>query len=362
MSTNTTPEPDDFHLDAWIARQVQDLTNRVSGHLDLSAGLRDAQLSDRARTLDSALDEVLDIETGLQAIVGRTSQPQQEHAVAGARPPLPPVSLTHYAQHLTRLPANQRLMLRTPLTLHILGLIRTLAELRIAPERLIAAFDLTHALDNDDVLTRDLRHALDLRRLLDQALDASLGLTFDLIHASRGRALDRAEARARAMNLAHALDAALTHAHARDAIGVLRALDNARVHARAVIRDLNHALDHALGYAREHAHVPALDPDLAKAIQRAGFQFSTPGEFAGLASAIENVEAAIADFTTADLTGLNLQGLDLRGVRWSALTTRWPPGWEPFIREVSVQIDPDELPDLYEVRDEPHVRHNVHLQ
>lgn len=68
--------------------------------------------------------------------------------------------------------------------------------------------------------------------------------------------------------------------------------------------------------------------------------------------AMEVLQLSITDFTGADLAGL-----DLRGVRWSVLTTRWPPEWADVVREASVPVDPDHRPDLYEVGDDPRVRH-----
>jgi hypothetical protein len=37
------------------------------------------------------------------------------------------------------------------------------------------------------------------------------------------------------------------------------------------------------------------------------------------------------------------------------LTTRWPPGWEDPIREASIQLDPDQHPELYEIRNDPRI-------
>ena len=380
MNTNTTPEPDDIHLDVWITRQVQDLTNHVSDHLDLSAGLQDAQLTDRARTLDSTLDEVLDIETGLQAILGRDSHPRQKSAPAGIRTPTSPGSLASYAGHLTRLPANERLMLRTPSTLLILGLIRTLAALRVVPQHLIAtrdpavasdlAVDVNHVLGVALSRTLDLMGYLARAVALERAHAHALALDLALDRArvrdlDLARALDLARDRDLPRNLARDLDLIRDRNYDRDLprdlardLNLIRDRDYDR--ARDCARALTNALSHTLA-TREYANAPALDPDLASALLRDVLHFSTYGEYARLVSKIENVEAVIADFTTADLTDLDLQGIDLRGVRWSILTTRWPPEWEPFIREASVQIDPDESPDLYEVRDEPHVRHNVHM-
>jgi hypothetical protein len=74
---------------------------------------------------------------------------------------------------------------------------------------------------------------------------------------------------------------------------------------------------------------------------------------------MEVLQLSITDFTGADLAGLDLHGIDLRGVRWSVLTRRWPPEWADIVREASVPVDPDHRPDLYEVGDDPRVRHAV---
>ncbi|MGH3974142.1 MAG: hypothetical protein ACRDS9_12585, partial [Pseudonocardiaceae bacterium] len=61
-----------------------------------------------------------------------------------------------------------------------------------------------------------------------------------------------------------------------------------------------------------------------------------PGDLNRLLTVLENVAV---DFTHADLRAVSLVGVPLEGIRWSSVTTLWPPEWEEQIRAESVETD-----------------------
>jgi hypothetical protein len=303
----------------------------------------------RAASLDASLDTGLDVDSGLRAILPDRLQPAAHHHYADAQtaPATGATALRRYGQNLTRLPARERLELRShmPLTeLHLvqllakaytnlgdLGLDRDLARIRVLVLGLVRDLAYAHGLaldlarvrglvlDLDLVLVRDLARVLglvgDLARDLVRDLDRDLGLALTLLR-SRGRV--------RALDLTRALDLALT-------------LVRVRVHGRDLV----------------------LERAVALASNRGADEFDRVYT-SGLANDLAVVLTAVTDFTTADLTYLDVRNIDdLQGVQWSDVTTRWPPEWEDTIRAASVQIDPDQRPDLYEIREVPRVPHTV---
>jgi hypothetical protein len=351
MSTDTTPsEPDDTHLDAWLVHQLSDLTDKASNDLDLDAGLRDAQLADRARSLDTALDAVLDVDSGLGAILADTGQPHQVTTARSDQSSTAPDSVAHYARHVTQLSAHERLTLRSQFPFHELDLIHSLATASVQHTRM--ANDLNHALGRDHGRDRVRVHrlAVGLARAFDH--DLAFVRTRTLV-VPRDHVLVRA--RDRAHDLARALDLAIDLDRTR-ALDLDHALASARDRAHALASTLDHAVAHAHGLGRVMSG-PVLPFERALSLDLA--RCRTHGGFEELASAIKELMLAVTDFTAADLTALDLRDVDLRGVRWSALTTCWPLGWQKSIHDVSVQIDPDRRPDLYEVRDDPRVPHDV---
>ncbi|MFD1048795.1 hypothetical protein ACFQ1S_26310, partial [Kibdelosporangium lantanae] len=97
---------------------------------------------------------------------------------------------------------------------------------------------------------------------------------------------------------------------------------NAVVFNHALVRDIAFVLDIIL------VHHPNYDPMVVLDI----------------ADSADTLTTAVDDLVDADLTTVDLDGVSLEGVRWSD-RTRWPAGWEPRIRRVSVEISPG----LYEI-------------
>lgn len=343
MSTNSAAPgpPGDAHLDEWLGKSLPRLTESLDDVLNIEAGLRDAQLPNRTRSIDATLDTVLDLAAGLRAILPHIPQPQQEQEGSSAddAPPLNAEPLEELAKNLASRPLRERLGLRSWVPLNELHLIYILAKARVEvsdlDRALIGGFDTSDLsrVDSDLAYTRALASDLTLDLTLDRALASARAVARELAHARRP-ALTLKSARDLASDLALDLDLALTCA-----------LDLTCAHAR----DLARTGESALASASAIALARARDRLRERAVSAAK----------GLVAGIAALDAAVTDFTTADLTDLDLRGIDLRGVRWSSLTTRWSPEWEDPIREASVQIDPDQHPDLYEVRDDPRVRHTV---
>lgn len=337
----TSPPPPEFpnvRLDQWLHHGMNAITEELDAVLDIDAGLRDARLPTHHRSLETALDAVLDIDAGLRALL-----PQGTHQSA-ARPTdhsdSDSTSMRAYVQRLAASPLRERLELRSRLHLDELPTIHMLAGLLV--NALILARELEHTLATP-ACDRDLAGALD--RTLARARDLALNLAqipnftceFDraheIIHDIRRGLVD-----ARAQVLDRALDEALDHARHRARYLISAVLGSLAVALGRVACDPEsvRAFELPLDLVRL-THSPASDRNLEVA--------------RGLVEDITALDAAVTDFTTANLIHVDLRGINLQGVRWSALTTQWPPEWLFPIRIASVQIDPNRRPDLYEIRD-----------
>jgi hypothetical protein len=287
--------------------------------------------------------------TGTQDRSGTPARPQgmPAHTPRHNNEPDTPTALPattglgRYSTGLARRPAPERLALRSRLPLAELRLVELVAQTslnaRDLTRDLIRALDrngdLIRALDRNGDLTRELTRALDCTHDLDPDVvpDPTLHLTLELT-----RALDRNR------DLADLLDRDVTGN--RDRVVHM----HIRARARALAAASSAALRAALTRASDRASDRDLVAALADEIRRADVSDR-------LIEDLAVVLTAVTDFTTADLADLDTRKVDLRGVQWSALTTRWPPGWEHAIRVASIQLDPEWRPDLYEVRHVPRV-------
>jgi hypothetical protein len=346
-------------VDTWLRHGLDQLTDSVNDLLDLDAGLRDAELSDRARSLDASLDTILDVDAGLRAILPDRPQPAAQHHDTNPQtaPSTDVTALRRYGLDLARRPARERLELRSQLPVTELRLVQLLAKAYTNLDSLVRGLvrdrdldlDLIDGLYRARARARGLVRDLDLAHGLARNLDVVRALDFDLDRAlvlARGLARNLDVVRDLARDRAPGLD--------RD---LVRGLARGLARDRVLVRALACALDLALTLVR--------GSDLVRALARALARDRGVGEFdraytSCLAKDIAVVLVAVTDFTTADLTYLDVRNIDdLQGVQWSDVTTRWPPEWEDTIRAASVQIDPDQRPDLYEIREVPRVPHTV---
>lgn len=317
MTTPPSAESPDTGLDRRLDDGMNALTEALEDILDVDAGLRDTQLFARQRPLEDGLDTVMDVDAGLGAIV-----PQIQPDPLRADSDVPAGTLMAFAARFANHSLQERLELRSQIPVGNLRDVRTIAEV------------------------------LDLALLLGQGLAVDSG-------ASRESALARAIAiareiprtRARARNAANELVRAIGLGRASD-----RYLLNVLVSALA--RDLDNALALALDVTRKRdltRDIHVLAREFAQTITGYQGRVNDLTSVRDLIDAIAVLDAAATDFTAADLTQVDLGRIDLQGVRWSSSTTTWPAEWHALIQEASVQVDPDRQPDLYEIRDDPHV-------
>lgn len=253
MIPDHTPHPDPT-LDQWLTINHTALINALDEVLDLDTGLTDATLTTHYDTLTADLDHVLDVNTGLQDIQASPPQPTPKTTDRAAGV----ASLTDYAHHVATRPAHERLAARTWFPQHELTALQAISaalnDLNVLVLIRAQALDLTRARSLDraraQALVRDLARAL-ARALahvdaLIRASDLALSLVRELV---RNRALDLVSALALVRTLA--LD-----------------LDLGRVFDRVVIHDLDRVSDHDLGFAlvsalgRDQGRDRDLDPDL----------------------------------------------------------------------------------------------------
>lgn len=338
MNTSTPPPlgPDDATADEWIFHALGELTKSLGTILDVEAGLRDALLTDRVRSLDTALEDVIDVDAGLAAIL--PVRPSREQAWDE---PAPPRSATvqHHAQWLSRRSLRERLTARSRLPTTNLRLVLLLTQ---------ASRDAEVVADNVEFVGPS-RDARQLANDLLRATENAKALVTDS-HSIGLRPIDAERERAA---VSSALNDSLTQACGRARAIAEGNHDNSRLTADA-LRNAQ-AIADTLADARSNTRFLDRVDDLSRVVARAITLFS----HRELATSLTALEGAINDFTNADLSRLDLRDLDLNGVRWSSKTTRWPPNWEDMIQAVSVQPDPDQHPDLYEIHDDTRIRHHL---
>jgi hypothetical protein len=361
MNDRAVPtDPDDVRLDRWLAGQLENLTSVVSDAVDIEAGLRDACLDDRVQSLDSDVNAIIDIESGLRAVLpGAEPRPRMipdERDATDFGSPL----LDQLARRLERLPFRDRLRIRSQLPLTALRLVNkvALATMRCADPfifsevvRLMELLDKAITLATE--LARPRQEVLELARAVGENLPLARVLAEDLDRA-RSQVVRGVRTSRRKDRDARAIAEAIEEAHAC-ASGIAWALEQTNSDKLPDTVDRVGDLDLDLVNALVFAFMDTRNrmPDVG-AGRAPAFLYASD-----LATGTQKLEQTVTDFTQADLTDLDLVGVDLRGVWWSDLTTQWPPAWVRPIFDASVQLDPNGRADLYEVRDDPHIRHTV---
>ncbi|MEU5282099.1 hypothetical protein AB0G87_37450 [Streptomyces asoensis] len=306
MTRHPEPGPDNQVVHR-LSQHHHAMTRTLDELLDIEAGLQEVLLHSHHDTATHDLGTVLDTEAGLAAIL----------PPALPTPPGPPCTPTAHSDaeaFLRTLSPADRLALRSHRAVR--EAIRALASALTLDRDLILDLtldlardlaltlngDLLSARDRDQYLLRDLVLARNLIHDLDRVLtlgrhqDPALTQGLELARSrARGLALDsdidrdpnRARARNRARDLDRALTLALTLHSGRDVdngLNFIVAVRNSEVR-RTIELTLN----------RE---VPVLDE--------------------------HSLHTLLDDFTTADLRNTDLAGLDLGGIHWSEHSTQWP--------------------------------------
>ncbi|GGP36697.1 hypothetical protein [Saccharothrix coeruleofusca] len=300
--------------DQWLRDGLAALDSALDRVLDLDSGLADARLPGRAAALTDALDDVLDLDAGLNAIV-----PVRHRS-----------ALLNYAHALAARPPRDRLLARRWLPLEELAEVRVAAE--VAPSERDALHALVNGLEQALIVARAGDNVRQygqevtglLVRLIDQAIDDAHGSGIALGVA---RHLEEIRRLARGGAFRHAV--------------VIRRLGEVQTNVLAFEenRDLGTALEHAASCLRRHGDAGALrralesDRDDSGAIARE------------VAKAVRLIQRSVTDVMGADLADADLGGIPLEGVRWSA-ATRWPADWADWVHHNSTRLGAD----LWEIR------------
>ncbi|MEV5430344.1 hypothetical protein [Streptomyces sp. NPDC052701] len=322
--------PDDPVLKRWSDEHQRPLVTGLNDVLDIEAGLQEILLTSRYGTAVRALDGVLDVEAGLAAVL--PARP--------ARPAGRPVTPEWVQGRTVPRELFESVSPQERITLRVRPLVSK------ASRALDRALHLNLALDPDRTVARALVHDLaldlarDLRREADRATDIvrtrGPGRLPDLAHVRDAavhidrtvagivvlspRSLERARGLVRvrdiAFGLAQDLDAAVPRA--REA-GVDLGLSLDR--ARALALDLDHALNHVFALGCDHNFHMDVVTLRTNGVRRAlGRVLHQEPPTIGTSA----VQAFLNDFTASDLRRADLGGIDLGGVRWSECGTRWP--------------------------------------
>jgi hypothetical protein len=396
----TTPDPGGNRLDAWLEHNLTDLDTTLADGLDIDAGLRDAQLPHRAHTLDTMLHTAVDVDAGLQAITrAHGTQPQPESTTPTT--PDPPrdavLAIFHpfgVSSAFNILSLNTRLRLRSRLIAsggldkipeHACRQIvfSRMSEQAAALQELVnhrsasnrpGQFSqlnrrqilhylhmtatefldkITSFLDNVSWLTNTFRMiATNHEELVEvEALLEHLQLTLkeaQTLTASTGPGISGGLSKLR--NTV----ATIVHDFVADLVQILARIDYGATSSSYELGRLIDSITLWPHHGEEGLVLRSYARLLTNAIARADH-----GEVRSICDALDHL---LSDFTSTDLSEVELDGIDLRGVRWSLTTTRWPDGWQEPILEASVPINPGPHPDLYEVRNDPRIRHVAHHQ
>jgi hypothetical protein len=308
----------DSVLDDWLTTARSSLHDALDDVLDINTGLHDATLARHRDALNLDLNLVLNAETGLRHILSAHT-PLAEYLRYGD-------TLTQYADDFGALPPHCRLTARswfphrelvvlqavTQATIHAHNLAKRPASDRPIARAVVLELASARTSASALALARARTLASEVYRTSTNGRDFSRDLTRDL---------DRARA------LACVLDRASAH-HLTSGID----------HAAALASDFDltitsaHGIDRAGAFTLASALASNLDINLNLS--------RDPNLDINLVAAIDQLVTALTDLTGADLTMVDLNGIPLDGVEWSE-ETRWPPQWEDYVRLNSHTIGPE---------------------
>lgn len=263
----------------WLTDQFNALILDLAETLDLEAGLHDAMIPARHVGLVDELRNVLDIESGLGAIV-RDSTQDTPGSTAETTINLSEITQLH--------DLVERLSSQNP---------RDRLEFR------------THSARRSDLRS----YACGCVYLCVFALDLT------------SHAIDRIE-QALSNNRDHSFGTTRAVAVARTLIRDLTALTDRTT-------TLDQGFDASLQRTRKTVDELVRVLDVGGALEAGG-------ELArSLAEDLDGLDGALNDFAGMDLRNIDLEGMRLEGLRWSS-ETQWPPAWFERIKETSIEIGP----------------------
>lgn len=262
-----------------IDQQLDALISALGDVVDLDRGLADAVLPRAHAELVAGLDDGVDLDAGLARVVPPAPGPRPQ-SLDG---------FVAFADELSKLPAAERLAARAWLEMDLLVEARTLAA-----------------------------HLPDVRALRD-ALDDSPD--FETVRA----------------------------ALLVDAVRVADGLESSEFLdiARRLVRVLRRESAEAAYWTRLYTQLldDSCTTRLYTALRKvsitigagARLHFDAASCAATLAELLDRMLSALNGMVGADLASVSLDGVPLDGVRWSS-DTRWPPGWEAWVRDHSVPV------------------------
>ncbi|MEU0879251.1 hypothetical protein ABZ345_11685 [Lentzea sp. NPDC005914] len=293
-------------LDGWLTGQLASLNSALDDVLDLNRGLADAKLPQVLDGLVVALDDVLDLDAGLTRIlplpaVGLPVQPTGEFSV--------------FADDLAGLPAEARLAVRTWMSTDLLA----------------AAKELTVVVLRAHALAGYVSRPEEFARLRNIAVLEAQGIVADFEPddpPGRALQLDTVE-------FVHTLKRAPGY--------------NSRValHAHSLAERFSRALSVLLfnvsRHTRDDTRTAPFEHGFLSAVHT--LDLHDIAALTSLHRALSRMLNALTSMVGADLTSADLQGVPLVGVRWST-STRWPSDWRGWVRDNSAEV----LPGVFEIQ------------
>ncbi|MGW5142675.1 hypothetical protein ACWEPH_26760 [Nocardia beijingensis] len=343
----------------WLDIHRDQLYTELGERLDIAAGLEEVFLTERHHDLVENIQENLDIEGGLAAIL-----PAPPVLVSEDQPPMRG-SLEWASDALARMPLQARLTLRADYAAklgfaareafalgadlvtpggfdEVAGRIRELLDSRRSP------YTQRWKGDSFTQLWREVRNRVvhwhgvsapsdELRDLVAFVESRSDPADEEIVELLR-EVLARPEPSSVEAELAKLLAA---HLNARSAAEVPFARDPAVQEWKAAVADYVSAM---LASGRSEVIPQIVDGVLQmdRAIEHVQ----------AVADHLAFLEQILNDFVGADLRQVELQGVSLEGLRWSDRTTQWPEDWRERITQDSVHIGAD----VYEVHHGTHAR------
>jgi hypothetical protein len=291
--------PGDEAIQRWLTRQRASLMGGLADALNLEAGLQELLVPERHADLVDDLDDILDIETGLAAIVPHVPAANADPGITtGGTATGGRHSLRDLARRIRQMDNQSRLRIRQRYEWNVLDLDLRIAAALATANKLHEYFDPIQANELHNLIEHARNLAIDV-----QAFDVAMHL-----------------------KTAHQL-ACMRNTESKTG-ELIDQVNTARILGH------NHVEFH-----RRHARD---EPVLIEALQLA---FIMDLAVATDSVGIDQLTRARNDFTGLDLRTLDLADIRLEGVLWST-STRWPPEREGQVRQDSVEIESG----LFEVR------------